>query len=416
MRSFGGRAAGFVALLSSFSSTIIVDAGPVYGRQASSTGSSVASVTTTGSSVSAASSASATSSSSATSSTTKSDSKSSSASVANAPSPWISVQPDGPPITITPVVTTIDGVATTVDAPPAAFASTAPGEAIPSPSSGSFPVCHDSSGSFKPFCQPTNGSDAWVGETYFELFIQSLVTWDANYFSSNSTVSIWLNYADPKGGGREAWHSEPRPNSYGFVSVKMDNSWRKDQPRNNLTFYLVELGSNAGHTTYFTGPTVSLVNKPAQHYPPPPRIKPNKLGITVGLPIGLGFVLLVVCGLWAGMRKHRRIGLGNINIGRNKGYGIGKSKRQRMKRSKKAGPIQLDDDITIPPRNGGFRDNPNDGVELEERTSRPRGHARDDSLGSLAGSPTEGAFRRDQRQGGNVFRDEVTRQQTGSRP
>ncbi|KAH0548196.1 hypothetical protein GP486_008088 [Trichoglossum hirsutum] len=253
-----------------------------------------------------------------------------------------------------------------------------------------------------------------ANEIFFSIFP---VTWDASFFGPNSTVSILLNYVDPKGGGREAWHSDPRPNSYGFVSVKMDNSWRKDQPRNNLTFYLVEVGPNDGQASYYTGPTVSLINKPAQHYPPPPRIKPDKLGLAVGLPVSLGFVFLVLCGLCIGMRKRRKIGLGNINIGRNKGYGVGKSRRQRMKRSRKAGPIQLgDDDIITPaPRSSDFRDNSNDGVELEERASHARRHNRDDdSLGSLAGSPTEDTFRRDQRQGNNVFRDEMARQKTGS--
>ncbi|KAI9785951.1 MAG: hypothetical protein M1839_008217 [Geoglossum umbratile] len=241
-----------------------------------------------------------------------------------------------------------------------------------------------------------------------------VMTWDPNYklFSANSTISIFLNYANESGGGRAAWQSSPRPNSYGVVTVQMDNSWRKDKPQNNLTFYLIEVGSDLGPATVIQGPTVTLTTKPVEHYKPPPHTAPpNKLGLAVGLPISLGFILLVICGLFIGMRKHRAIGLGNISIGHNKGYGIGKSRRQRMKRSKRAGPIRLDDDDTMPlPRDGGFRDDPaDDGVELAERRPRPPARAREDSLGSLADSPTEGAFGRE-RPRGNAFRDEVARQ------
>ncbi|KAH0542652.1 hypothetical protein FGG08_002975 [Glutinoglossum americanum] len=385
-------------------STLSAIAGPVYERQASSTGSSAStvSVTTTESSSTIASV-------SATSSVAKIESKLTSTSIADAPSPWISAQTDGSSITITPVVTTISGVATTIDAAPAVIASASSDSAGPMPTSGSFPICHDSSGPFKPFCQPTNGSDVWVGDTYF-------VTWDPSFFGPNSTVSIWLNYVDPEGGGREAWNSGPRANSYGFVSLQMDNSWRKDNSRNNLTFYLVKVGSNEVQPTVIQGPTISLIKKPAQHYPPPPRTKaPSGLSLEIGIPVALVFIFVVVCGLWIGMRKHRTIGLGNINIGRNKGYGVGQSRRQRIKRSKKAGPIQLGDDTMAEPRGDGFRDHPIDDVELAERQARPRGHIRDDSLGSLADSPTQGTFRQDQRRGNNAFRDEVARQKTGGR-
>ena len=245
-----------------------------------------------------------------------------------------------------------------------------------------------------------------------------LVTWDPNYelFNANSTISIILNYVNASGGGREAWQSSPTANSYGFVSVKMDDSWRKGQPENNLTFYLVEVGSNLGPARYMQGPTVSLTNQPVQHYqPPPPTRPPNKVGLEIGLPVSLGFIFLVVCGLWIGMRKHRTIGLGNINIGRNKGYGAGKSRSQRIRRNKRAGPIRLDDedDVMPPPRGSGFRDDPMDGgVELAEQRPKPHARAREDSLGSLVDSPTEGGFGRE-RLRGNAFRDEVARQKTG---
>ncbi|KAI9763588.1 MAG: D-lactate ferricytochrome c oxidoreductase [Geoglossum simile] len=386
----------------------------------SSTGSSstespsTASPTTTGpvsaGSSTATGSSAAVTSGSATGSATKTDSTSSSTSSDGALAPWISIPPDGTPVTITPVVTAISGVTTTIGAGPVVAGSAT--STVIVPTSGSFPVCHNSSGP-SPFCHPSDGKEVWVGETYY-------VTWDPSYkfFNVNSTISILLNYANESGGGREAWQSGPRANSYGFVSVKMEDRWRKGQSKNNLTFYLVEVKSGLGPARYIEGPTISLVAKPIEHYkPPPPTRPPNKLGLEIGLPVSLGFISLVVCGLWIGMRKHRAIGLGNINIGRNKGYGIGKSHRQRMKRSKRAGPIRLDDDDNVmpPSRDGGFRDDPMDGgVELAEQRPKPHARAREDSLGSLVDSPTEGEFGRE-RLRNNAFRDEVARQKAEGR-
>ena len=83
------------------------------------------------------------------------------------------------------------------------------------------------------------------------------------------------------------------------------------------------------------------------------------------------------------MRKHRQIGLGNI-MGRRKGYGVGKSRRQRVGKRGAIGLAEQDFDQREP----GFSDEPGADVELEQRY-------------------------RDGERGGNVFQEEVQRQRTG---
>ena len=133
----------------------------------------------------------------------------------------------------------------------------------------------------------------------------------------------------------------------------------------------------------------TLENEPPHHYPPPPKNKLEKSGLYIGLPLGLAFVALVVVGLFVGMRKNRTIGIGNVMGRRGKGYGVGKSRRQRLGLGGK-GAIRLED-----------RGAP-------QYSDDARGRTRGDSLGSLVSDdenrPTPGT---------NHFRDEINRQRTG---
>ncbi|KAI9753967.1 MAG: hypothetical protein M4579_004927 [Chaenotheca gracillima] len=341
------------------------------------------------------------------------------ASRSGGPSPWVSVSSGTPVSTITPVVTTINGKATTKNAEPTSVASliaSPSGSAAPVPT-GAPPVGHDDAecqytdGPFKPFCKPTNGSDAWVGDTY-------LVTWDPRFFEVNSSIIVQLSYVDSHGGGDQAWESDPTDKSWGQISLTMDDSWRQDLDRNNLTVSILNLASkNAEAAKRVPGPTISLIKKPATHYAPgPPTPNPANKGLEIGLPVALGGALLIVCVLFFSMRKTRRLGLGNI-MGRRGGYGERQSRRQRMKRAGgKKGQIRLGEGevSTAHPEDGddeGFRDEPTRGVELSSQRRQagqgqapgatPRQpppvnrHAREDSgnLGSLvADSPTEGRF------------------------
>ncbi|KAI9682358.1 MAG: hypothetical protein M1817_000412 [Caeruleum heppii] len=340
---------------------------------------------------------------------------------------WVSSS-DGRAIsTVTPRFTTIDGQATTVDlSSPLASVTTSPTTTsrqsgtstassaidLPTPPAGSFPKCENPVEPFVPFCLPEDGKEVWVGDTYY-------VTWDTAVILGNATVvKVLLNYANSSGGGSQAWESKEQPAALGYVSVQMDDAWRRDQPRNNLTFSMIELIKDATERSRsWGGPTISLIKKPASHYPPPPPTKvPNKLGLTVGLPVILGVIALILCGLCIGMRKTRKIGLGNI-MGRRRGYGVGKSRRQRMRTARRAGPVRLgEDEIVSGPlseRDEGYRDHD---LELSQRSPRTRGRpGRTEDLGDLVESPTdEGGFGDDEARGrGNAFRDEVRRQKTG---
>jgi hypothetical protein len=95
--------------------------------------------------------------------------------------PWVSVDANGSAVaTITPVLTTVDGVATTISAAPASLTATTTstsGDSQPSTTSGgvvptstgggSFQVCHNLGGDLAPFCKPDNGSSVYVGQTYY---------------------------------------------------------------------------------------------------------------------------------------------------------------------------------------------------------------------------------------------------------
>ena len=172
-----------------------------------------------------------------------------------------------------------------------------------------------------------------------------IVTWDASYFAINSTISMELNYAqnDTKDLVKQAWHSSPTQNSYGFVRVTMDGAWLQDLPRNNLTFMLVQKDPIPGSLpSFIRGPTISLTKKPAAHLQPSPPHRVSKLGLAVGLPLSLLVVSVIVLGVLCGMRRTRRLGLAGLSVGRRRGgYGIGQSRRDRTRVDK--GGIRLDD-------------------------------------------------------------------------
>ncbi|CAI6257503.1 unnamed protein product [Periconia digitata] len=250
---------------------------------------------------------------------------------------------------------------------------------LPVPASTNFPQCHDTGA--KPFCLPNNNTPVYVGKTYY-------ATWNADFFPPNSTVQIkvqWTN--DSK---VETYSSENIPNQLGYAAVSMEKDWLQGYDLYNLTFRAVNFdsGNPKKKAEVFDGPMVTLGYAPIEHYPPSRPTQFNKEGLMIGLPVTLGFVLIVVVGLYIGMRKNRIIGVGNI-MGRKRGYGAGKSRRQRMGLGKK-GAIRLED------------------REASRAQYTPaNGHSRGDSLGSLVsddGRPAPGT---------NHFRDEIQRQQTG---
>jgi hypothetical protein len=142
--------------------------------------------------------------------------------------------------------------------------------------------------------------------------------------------------------------------------------------------------------------------KPADEpYHQPKAHAPKGQSLYIALPIVFVFIILCLVGGFFYNRKRRQIGLGNV-MGRRKGYGVGKSRTQRMGSGKDEGAIQLkDQELTA---DGQYRDSSiGSPPPAKARDIRDGGHARGDSeaLGSLAGSPPER----------NVFRDEMRRQE-----
>ncbi|KAF4636852.1 hypothetical protein G7Y89_g1226 [Cudoniella acicularis] len=318
--------------------------------------------------------------------------------------PWVSVDASGSPVaTITPVLTTVSGVATTISAAPASLTATTTSQSDNAPSTtsgstgptstggGSFQVCHNMDGDFAPFCKPDNGSSVYVGETYY-------VTWDTNFFAEkNATVIVLANYVNQTG-GVQAFASKITVNAYGFISWTIDSAWLQGLSSNNLTLFINPLNPIANEPTSFTGPTLQVTNRPAEYYRQPQTQAPKGQSLYIALPTVFGFIILCVCGGYIINRKHRKIGLGNV-MGRRKGYGVGKSRTQRLGLGKKkSGAIRLQDqDLAAGPQ---YRDGP---AVHDDGYGAGRARADSDALGSLASTPTEERT--------NYFRDELHRQE-----
>lgn len=107
--------------------------------------------------------------------------------VTDSPQPWVSVGDDGKPTTVTPVVTTISGVATVISGAPndltaTVFTQTNYGQVTtstgtaPAPTAtatdgaGSFAVCNNKDGANAPWCTPTDGANLYPGTTYYCMF------------------------------------------------------------------------------------------------------------------------------------------------------------------------------------------------------------------------------------------------------
>ncbi|KAF9890163.1 hypothetical protein FE257_006324 [Aspergillus nanangensis] len=192
-----------------------------------------------------------------------------------------------------------------------------------SSSPGEFPMCTDLDTLFPPFCLPQHETDVVVGATYY-------VTWNADFYPLNATIIIEIRYSHSTQGD-SAFSSPKTDNSYGYISLHMEDEWLQEKPENALTLYIIEFEPTSGHrASARQGPTITLHSKTADHYKPPPAVPVNKTALYIGLPVGLGVCILVVAGLYFGMRDRRRIGLGNVMGNRRTGYGIGKSKHQLL--------------------------------------------------------------------------------------
>ena len=76
----------------------------------------------------------------------------------------------------------------------------------------------------------------------------------------------------------------------------MDKAWLQDTSQNNLTLTNLFLAPNTNAKLgVTTGPVISLIDRPVTHYPAPPTTKArDRLGSLVGIPVGLGFFVVVL--------------------------------------------------------------------------------------------------------------------------
>lgn len=191
---------------------------------------------------------------------------------------------------------------------------------VPS-SVGDFPICTTADAPFLPFCLPQNGTDVMADAAYY-------VTWNSDYYPLNATITIELRYSNSSLGD-SAFTSEKTANSYGYITLYMRKEWLQGKPRNEITLYIIELDPASGRrASARQGPTITLHPKPVEHYKPPPQLPFNKVALCIGLPVSLGVVILVVAGLYFGMRERRKIAVGNVMGSRGRRRGTRKSEGQ----------------------------------------------------------------------------------------
>lgn len=220
----------------------------------------------------------------------------------------------------------------------------------------------------------------------------------------------------------------------------------------NISLSMAALGAGWAEATIYPGPMVEVANP--EPYRQPPAKVPTGPALYIALPTVLAFVVIMLFGTCLWNRKKRRIGLGNVMSRTRDGYGIGKSRVQRLggrgRTTQRSAAVSLRD---VPPQQV-YRDVPddNDGAHNGEKGKGVRtrsmlyfdtgaasrsGDRRDsDALGSLAGTPTsehhrhhrEDSYRAQQYaqqygqqyghehpqsggRSGNAFRDEMSRQE-----
>ena len=213
-------------------------------------------------------------------------------------------------------------------------------------------------------------------------------------------MSILLSYIDPPDGADNGpFWSRNVPNSRGIVSIEMDGEWLRGESRTNLSLSLMAMASGEIHT----GPRITLVEEQAQSDPlsatstaegTTEHTSSSKLGMEVGIPIGLVFLAALCIGLFLGFRRRKQGYMGN---------------RSRSQRMKNHGSVQYtgEDFRTTRMRPDSSKGEAvQGGVELQPRT----GHRREDSIGGDLISPVSPIS---PVRTSNVFRDEISRQRAG---
>ncbi|KAI1174809.1 hypothetical protein F4777DRAFT_552533 [Nemania sp. FL0916] len=348
--------------------------------------------------------------------------------------PWVTVQDDGTPSTVTPVLTTISGTPTVLSGAPhdvtaTVFTYTSYGKVItstgttpPEPTAthdaaGSFALCNNEDGPLAPWCRPDGEDPLYVGTTYY-------FTWDPQYFNSsrNSTVQVVGNHINSTTGevrtDSPAFMSSLTPAGFGYVSIAITDQQLLYQGSQNISCMLVAVVG--GQRVQKQGPVITITKRPGPVADAKGKL-PQGAALYIALPTVFGFIALCLIGTCLWNRHHRRIVIPSV-MGRN--YEVGKSKRSRFglgrkrtKAAKASERIQLMEREIRAEGGEVYRD-------LPDPADRPRRDS--DALGSLAGTPTEdrrmelghpgGENARSRSRSpapvtGNAFRDELQRQE-----
>lgn len=228
-----------------------------------------------------------------------------------------------------------------------------------------------------------------------------IVIWDPHVFETNSNNTIELGYMNSS----NPFFNVSVANAKGYILITMQEEWLNKKDSNNITTYINSVTDDSHYPPRGKiGPTLTLIKASS---PASSAKDPKKLGVKVGVPFAMAFLVLVFLLLCLGTKKQRRNAWNKIAGSRSSGYLASRSRGQRT-----GGGIQLQvDDI------GGrrFRDEPDrSGVELQDRDTR-RHYSGDGSFGSLGSSPTQEGFGARTTGGSNAFRDEISRQRGGDR-
>ncbi|KAL3425088.1 hypothetical protein PVAG01_04369 [Phlyctema vagabunda] len=198
-------------------------------------------------------------------------------------------------------------------------------------------LCDNRDGPFAPFCKPENGSTLYVGETYH-------VTWDSSFYAEsqgiNSTILIMASHSTVSGDVAKSPSSPITPNRLGFLRWTLTSAWLKNSSSNDVTLFIVPLNAAEGTDNRMVrGPTIKVLASP--------KSRPKQAGgsshraLSIALPVVVGISLLFI---GIGYYIHRKKGL-RSTMGREAGYGVGKSRSQRVGNEDRTA-IQLEEQTT----------------------------------------------------------------------
>ena len=223
------------------------------------------------------------------------------------------------------------------------------------------------------------------------------MTWDTSLFEDGANNTVLVYNVDAAGlkspTTAKILASLNATNYQGSVFLNMSSDWLSGLPTANLTLSLI-VEQKDEDTKAYAGPTFTLLStsdsESTHSEPSSAPSSSKKLGEKVGLPIGLVFLIIAVVAVALFVCSRRRKG---------KGYGTGKSLRERVGSGARRGHR----------RDPSFHDEPTSGVELKDRNKGYTGESAADNWdwGSPVSSPATTSG------GGNAFRDEIQRQRSG---